>query len=191
MTSVAHQLIVTPEAADQSHNAIAQAAMNVMFNSASGAAVLMLANRCLANFDDALIRKLLVSTTARSVVISPDTQNHITKNRQVSSKQDADLVTYRLHEALKNLRYWRLPQRDSLVFDLVGFVPSSKRHLLVALKLVRTATASSSVDEWWIKTAYPYGRKSLRHAAAAGKLIPLRDESDEYTRTVGSSRRLE
>ncbi len=56
----------------------------------------------------------------------------------------------------------------------IGFVPSANRHVLVALKLVSADTPNRAPTEWWIRTAYPYGRKRLKKKLASGSLQSLR-----------------
>jgi hypothetical protein len=99
-----------------------------------------------------------VDTVARRVLISASTHRHLLERREISSKLDADLVAYRLTEALSNLKYEHVPRRDPRVVDLVGFVPSASRHILIPLKLVSGAAAIAKGDEWWVRTAFPFGK---------------------------------
>jgi hypothetical protein len=90
---------------------------------------------------------------------------------------DAELVALRLSEALANLRYHLLPQKNPRVFALVGFVPSADTCLVLALKLVSAADAKTKDDEWWIQTAHPLGARNFRKATATGKLVELQSGS--------------
>lgn len=122
---------------------------------------------------DELLVQLGVSTIARSVVLSRASQRHIVAQRRIASSGDAQLAADRVHEAFADLRFQRLPQRRADTFELVGYVESARRWLLVVLKLVPGDRATTGVDEWWICTAYPFGQQKLRRSRSQGKLAPL------------------
>ena len=111
---------------------------------------------------DALVLQLGVSTSARSVVLSRVSQRHIVAQRAIVRSGDAQLAADRVHEAFADLRFQRLSQRRADTFELVGYVRSAKRWLLVEVKLVPGSRAKTGVDEWWISTAYPLGREKIR-----------------------------
>jgi hypothetical protein len=124
-------------------------------------------------FSDALVLQLGVSTPARSVVLSRASQRHIVAQRKIACSGDAQLAADRVHEAFAGLRFQRLPQRCADAFELIGYVESATRWLLVVLKLVPGARAKTGADEWWISTAYPLGQKKFRRLQSSGKLAPL------------------
>jgi hypothetical protein len=62
------------------------------------------------------------------------------------------------------------------VREIVGYVPSTGRMLLVALKFVPASSAWSGRDECWVRTAHPYGDGTLGRKLARGLLIELRLE---------------
>jgi hypothetical protein len=88
-------------------------------------------------------------------------------------KIDADLVGNRLTEALANLRFWVMPQRDPRIFELVGFAPSADRCITLPIKLVRAASAATGQDEWWVQTAIPFGASKHRLKRARNELHEL------------------
>jgi len=138
------------------------------------AALLVHTDRYLGDLSEYVIERLGEKTAARRVVISARQQRHILERRKIVNTVDADLCARRLGEALQNLRYWKQPQGDPRVYELIGFVPSANRHVLVALKLVSAEYSKSGADEWWVRTAHPYGRKKLRRKLTSGSLQSLR-----------------
>jgi hypothetical protein len=56
---------------------------------------------------------------------------------------------------------------------LVGHVESAGRWLLVVLKLVPGTRAKTGMDEWWISTAYPLGKRKFRQLQSSGNLAHL------------------
>lgn len=161
------------QASHAAHHATVHAAMQATLGSARNAAVLELADRYLGDLPEVVLAALQLQTTAHRVLISAQQQRHAIHRRQISAKEDAELVALRLTEALSNVRFHLLPQRDPRVFALVGFAPSADRCLLLPLKLVSAADAKTKEDEWWVQTAHPFGAKNFRKARASGKLIEL------------------
>jgi hypothetical protein len=109
-------------------------------------------------------------------VLSAQCQRHAIEQRKrhhIAAQADADLVALRLTEALANVRYQLLPQRDSRIFLVVGYVPSADRCVVLPLKLVSAADAESKQDEWWVQTAFPFGSKPYRKAKASALLVEL------------------
>ena len=138
---------------------------------AARAAYLGVADIVVCMLSDPLVLQLGVSTSARSVVLSRVSQRHIMAQRSVAS--DAQLAADRVYEAFADLRFQRMPQRRADTFELVGYVRSAQRWLLVAVKLVPGARAKTGVDEWWISTAHPLGRKAFRRLQSSGRLASL------------------
>lgn len=139
----------------------------------NAALMFMLTDVHLGDISDELAAYFGVGTGARRVLISHRTQQHIIERRGISAQMDVDLVVHRLSEGLANMRYWLLPQKNPNVFELVSFVPSVKRYLVVVLKLVRDHASKSKKDEWWIKTAFPFGQKKVNKSLAAGRMKEL------------------
>lgn len=137
------------------------------------AAVLELADRYLGDMPEVVIEVLGLRTAARRVLISAERQRHAIHRRQIAAKTDADLVALRLTEALANVRYQLLPQQDSRIFAIVGYVPSADRCLVLPLKLVSKVDANTNQDEWWLQTAIPFGAKTFRKAKASDRLVEL------------------
>jgi hypothetical protein len=142
------------------------------------AAVLELADRYLGDIPEVMVQALGLRTAARRVLISARCQRHAIERRQIAQRQitaqaDADLVALRLTEALANVRYQLLPQKDSRIFVVVGYVPSADRCLRLVLKLVSAVDAKTTQDEWWVQTAYPFGSKPFRKAKASDLLVEL------------------
>jgi hypothetical protein len=129
--------------------------------------LLLLADRFICDLHDGLIRELGIVTDARRVMLSAERLRHILQRRQVVSQIDADLAAHRISEALAGARFVRVPQRRPDVFELIGQVASADRHLLVALKLVRSSRTKTGHDEWWIQTSHPVGREKLRKLEAS------------------------
>ena len=140
---------------------------------ATRAAYLGVADIVVCILSEELVSQLAVSTSARSVVLSRISQRHIVERRGIARSGDAQLAADRVHEAFAGLRFQRLPQRRADTFELVGYVESSGRWLLVVLKLVPGARARTGMDEWWISTAYPLGQQKFRRLQSSGKLAPL------------------
>jgi hypothetical protein len=59
------------------------------------------------------------------------------------------------------------------VYEVIGESPSARRFVRVALKLVQASSAPGKADEWWVKTAIPFGAKVLKKAGKMGLLRPL------------------
>src|SRR5262249_10858674 len=137
------------------------------------AALLELADRLLGELTDAIVLALGVETTARRVLISAAQHRHAIARRQVSTQIDADLVASRLTEALTNLRFLLTPQRNPRVFEVVGFSPLAGKCICMPLKLVRAASAATKQDEWWVKTAIPFGASTYRRRRARNELLAL------------------
>ena len=137
------------------------------------AAILQLADRFLGDLPEYVLATLGLQTTARRVLISAAQQRHAIERRAISSKADADLVALRLTEAVSNVRYHLLPQKDARTFALVGYTVSAQRHLVLVVKLVAAVNAKTKEDEWWVQTAIPLGRKNLRRAKESGRLVAL------------------
>ena len=137
------------------------------------AAYLGIADIVVCILSDELVVQLGVSTSARSVILSRASQRHIVARRGIARSGDAQLAADRVHEALANLRFRPLPPRRAGTFELVGYVESAQRWLLVVMKLVPGDRAKTGVDEWWISTAYPFGQQTLRRSQSQGKLAPL------------------
>ena len=134
------------------------------------AVLLALADRFVILLPDELVSALGLITPARQVKISAEQQRHIVARRQVVSQLDADLAAHRLSEAIAGARLQIIPQRRSDVFEIIGHVESTQRHLLVALKLVPASRSKGGDDEWWIQTAFPAGSKRLRRLRARGEV---------------------
>ena len=137
------------------------------------AALLELADRYLGDLRDELITAIGAQSAARRVFISADRQRHAIGRRQIAAQVDADLVATRLSEALVNVRYQLLPQRNPRVFEVVGYVPTADKCLLLALKLVKAADAATKQDEWWVQTAHPFGSRNFRRELGRGHLREL------------------
>jgi len=170
--------IVASWYADAAYRAAAHAAVQSTVASFRNAAVLELADRYLGDLSDIVVNALGLSTPARRVLISAQCQRHAIEQRKVArhhitAQADADLVALRLTEALANVRYHLLPQRDTRIFLVVGYVPSVDRCLVLPLKLVSAADAKTKQDEWWAQTAFPFGSKPYRKAKASALLVEL------------------
>lgn len=157
-------------AAHVAHHAATHAAVRATVDCYRNAALLELADRYLGELPEVLIEVLGLKTVARRVLISAEQQRHAISRRQTSSQVDADLVATRLAEALANVRWQLLPQKDPRVFEVLGYVPSADRCLLLPLKLVAAADAETRQDEWWLQTAHPFGATNFRRAQARGYL---------------------
>lgn len=138
----------------------------------ASAALLALADRYLCELSEVLAVALAVTTVARSIKISARQQQHILERRAVAAKVDADLAAYRIADALSNARYFKRPSRVGR-FEIIGEVPRTGRHLLVALKLVPSEGATSGEDEWWVVTAIPLGKRKLRQLINTNQLTVL------------------
>ncbi len=149
------------------------AAASQQWQRTARAAYLGIADIVVYMFSDELVLQLGVSTSARSVVLSRISQRHIVERRGIARSGDAQLAADRVHEAFAGLRFQRLPQRRADTFELVDYVESAGRWLLVVLKLVPSARAKTGMDEWWISTAYPLGQKKFRRLQSSGNLAPL------------------
>ena len=114
-----------------------------------------------------------VKPQERHVVISAECQRHAIERRKIADEMDADLVAFRLTEALANVRYQLLPQKDSRIFEIISYVPSVDRCLVLLLKLVSAVDAGTKKDEWWMQTAFPFGAKKFRKAKARNHLVEL------------------
>lgn len=73
------------------------------------------------------------------------------------------------HCCWANLRFL-LPQRDPRVFEVVGYSQLADRCICLALKLVPASEAKTKEDEWWVRTAFPFGARKYRVSAARGEL---------------------
>ena len=139
------------------------------------AVLLALAERVVCTLSDASACALGLETSAREVLIIAERQRHILRRRQLVSRADAaDLSARRMREALQNQQFVLTPQRRPDVYEVVCYVPSAKRRVLVAHKLVPAVRARKGVDEWWIQTAHPLGRRRFRQLEVRGALRSLR-----------------
>jgi hypothetical protein len=93
------------------------------------------------------------------------------KQRKIAS--DAQIAADRVHEAFADLRFLKAPQKLAEKFELIGYVGSAQRWLVIAIKFVPAARAKTGVDEWWISTAYPIGEERLRRLQSSGKLASI------------------
>ena len=160
--------------ASRQHAAAHQAALRTTAHRRrNGAVLLALADRHVCRLSDRLFTALGGNTSARNIRLSAERQRHILNRRQVVSRDDADLAARRLTEALDDALYLVVPQRREAVFEVIGYVDSVDRHLLVALKLVPAVRSHRNRDEWWIQTSYPLGSKRLRQMKARGQLRNL------------------
>jgi len=137
------------------------------------AALLALADRLVCLLSDALVGQLAATTTERRLLISAGQQRHILERRQLVRHVDADLAATRIEEALKAPRYLVVPQRLANVWEIVGHVASADRLVLVALELVPAARSKSKNDEWWVRTAIPFGTGKSKQYRGGGRLQPL------------------
>ena len=158
------------------HHAAAHAAVQAALAFPRNAAILELADRYLGELSKPVLTALGLRTTAQRVLISAAQQRHAIDRRAVASKPDADLVALRLTEALSNVQYHLLPQKNARTFALVGYTPSAERHLVLVVKLVSAVNAQTKEDEWWVQTAHPFGEKNFRQAQEAGRLVWLDPE---------------
>ncbi len=138
----------------------------------ASAALLALAERYLCELSEVLAISLGVTTVARAIKISARQQQHILERRGVAAKVDADLAAYRIADALSNARYLKRSTKARR-FEIIGEVPETGRHLLVALKLVPSEGATSGEDEWWVVTAIPLGKRKLRQLTNSDQLTVL------------------
>ncbi len=144
----------------------------------NAAVLLALAERVVCTLSDASVCALGLETPAREVLISADRQRHILRRRQFVSRVDAaDLSVRRIREALQNQQFVLTPQRRPDVYEVVCYLPSAKRRVLVALKLVPAVRAKEGVDKWWVQTAHPLGRRRFRQLEVRGALRSLQKES--------------
>jgi hypothetical protein len=155
------------------HVAAVHAVVQLTTTSRRNVAVLELADRYLGDMPKVVIEVLGLRTAARHVLISAERQRHAIHRRQIAAEMDADLVALRLTEALANVRYQLLPQKDPRIFAIVGYVPSADRCLVLPLKLVSAVDAETKQDEWWMQTAFPFGAKNFRKAKASDRLFEL------------------
>jgi hypothetical protein len=126
--------------------------------------LLELADRDLGELPQVVILALGVNTTARRVWISAAQQRHAIARRQFVAQFDADLVAMRLADAVANACYLLLPQRNPRIFPIMGYVSSADKWLVLPLKLVMAANARTQADEWWVQTAFPFGKSNLKRA---------------------------
>jgi hypothetical protein len=170
--------ITAQHAFHAAHDTAVHAVVQLTTTGSRNAAVLELADRYLGDIPEVIVEELGLRTAARRVLISAKSQRHAIERRQIAQRQitaqaDADLVAFRLTEALANVRYQLLPQKDSRIFVVVCHVPSADRYLRLVLKLVSAANAKTNQDEWWVQTAYPFGSKRFRKAKASDLLVEL------------------
>ena len=145
-------------------------AVQASFHHFRNAAVLELADRLVGHLSEELAHFLGLNIPATQVLISAETQKHVIARRAVVSQIDSELVASRIAEAFANVRYWRLPQRDLRVFELLGHVSPANRLLLLALKHIPAESASTGKDELWIRTAHPFGKERFTKEQKKGCL---------------------
>lgn len=109
----------------------------------------------------------------RAVMISAERQRHILERRALVSQPDAELAAHRIHEALEAYEFL-MPQRKHNTYEVIGYASSADRRILIALKLIPAAHSATKKDEWWVQTAYPFGKRTFRQHMASGRLRPLR-----------------
>jgi hypothetical protein len=129
------------------------------------------APRVVAVLADELVAGLGIATTARQVVMSPEQLQHVVEGRAPVG-QDGDHAANRIHEALANPCYFVTARRHATVWEVIGFVPTASRYLLVALKSLRAASEGDE-DTWWVQTAFPIGSKKLKRMLAKHELTTL------------------
>jgi hypothetical protein len=105
--------------------------------------------------------------------MSAAAQRHSIARRQIVSRLDADLVASRVAEAVSDIRYRVLPQRNPNVFEVLGHVASVDSWLLLPLKFVPAVKAASRSDEWWLRTCHPYGERRFSKATRQGLLVKI------------------
>ena len=161
------------QASHAAYDAAVHAVVQHMITSRRKAAVLELADRYLGDIPEVMVDVLRPPTAERHVVMSAERQRHVIERRTIADELDAELVAFRLTEALANVRYQLLPQRDPRIFEVISYVPSVDRCLVLPLKLVSAVDAGTKKDEWWLQTAFPIGAKKFRRAKAKNRLVEL------------------
>src|SRR5882762_3799778 len=107
---------IANQASHVAHHVATHAAVQLTMSSHRNAAVLELADRYLGDISEVVLAALELQTTTRRVLISAEQQRHAINRRAIAAKVDAELVAIRLTEALSNVRYHLLPQKDPRVF---------------------------------------------------------------------------
>ena len=160
-------------ASHTAHHMAAHAAVQATMQISRNAALLDLADRLVGELSDHLANCLGIQSVSRRVLISAEAQRHAIAKRAISSRIDADLVAQRIAEAFANVSYLLLPQQDPRVFALVGHLASADRWLVMPLKFIPSQAPGEHPDEFWVRTAYPLGRRNLRKLNAKGLLREL------------------
>jgi len=138
-----------------------------------GISLVLLHDRTVGTLSTELAIELGLKSNARDIRISASTQRHILDRRDIQREDDVSHCLDRLTEALSNIRFVLTPQPEPTVWALIGLVPTTSRHIVMPLKLVRAEAAGWQVDELWLRTAHPMGAKTLRRHRARGELRPI------------------
>ena len=96
----------------------------------------------------------------REVLLHGDVWMHIT-TRRANVAQDVGFVFDHLAAAVSRPTWVAIQTPDPLRIQLVHVVGSSERALHVALKVITPCQNSDRMDELWVSTAFPVGRRSL------------------------------
>lgn len=150
-----------------------QVALQSSAHVARNAATLELADRLVGHITEELFQCLGVETAVRRVLISAETQRHAIAQRKISNEIDSELVAQRIAEAFAKVHYLLMPQQQDQMFRLVGYAESASRWLVLPLKFISSQQSRSREDEFWIRTAFPFGQKKMRRAQAKGLLLSL------------------
>jgi hypothetical protein len=162
--------IVASQASHAAHHAAIHAAVHYGLHTYRNAALLELADRFVGYMPEHIAFAIGLPSKTRLVRINAESQRHAIEQRQIVRQIDAELVASRIAEAFADVRYLVKERRDQRVYELVGYVASSDRWLVLPTKLVN---GQDGENELWIRTAFPFGKDKVRKAVASGRLTSL------------------
>ena len=130
---------------------------------------------------DRVLDQLGILTSARSVWLHPDVVKRVGRRRA-----GADVEFVLAHMARTILRPELVAhggpsdRRAEVIYLVSGHEPDSReRHLCVAVKLVTGPGSLSGLDELWVSTAFPLGRRSLTRLERRGRLSAVEWKADD------------
>ncbi len=131
------------------------------------------ADRLVFEMSDDFVALFGIETASRRLMIAVKQLEKIRSRRRAGGEADQELASDRLVEAANNATHVGSHPSRVLHFDLICQVPSVGRTVCLCIKFVPKASSKRKVDEWWVATAMPLGRKNADKRIRQHNLRPL------------------
>lgn len=164
--------VAIQHAAQRQAQANAHLIRHIIRQNGRWAALAPLHDRHVADVTSLLLASFGIASSARLVVLGIRVQRHILERRRLVAREDAKLAAHHISSALSDIRYRRVSPRPGFT-EVIGYVQSLDRYLLVVVKSIESTSTRSKLDELWIQTAYPVGTRRLRKGLAKRDFVAI------------------